>query len=162
MTFESEACKHLSSWIETARKTGEEESARLIEFILMDEVTHVQLGKHWVEELTKDVPEWKKQRGKCPLLPITQVGVHFIDTAGIPYRTNQVRHLRSAFNAMKFGLSSMPKKRTFPKIFKVNLALEASGHGLRWALIQNWLSHGLSGTETRNMRSYSCKMLPLV
>lgn len=57
MTFESEACKHLSSWIETARKTGDEESARLIEFILMDEVTHVQLGKYWVDELTRNDPE---------------------------------------------------------------------------------------------------------
>ena len=53
MTFESEACKHMSNWIETARATGDEESARLIEFILMDEVTHVQIGKRWVEELTK-------------------------------------------------------------------------------------------------------------
>ncbi len=53
MTFESEACKHMSNWIEMARATGDEESARLIEFILMDEVTHVQIGKRWVEELTK-------------------------------------------------------------------------------------------------------------
>lgn len=55
-TFEREACKHLDSWIETARATGDEESARVIEFILMDEVTHVQIGKHWVEELTKNDP----------------------------------------------------------------------------------------------------------
>lgn len=57
MTFESEACKHMSNWIETARATGDEESARLIEFILMDEVTHVQIGKRWIEELTKGDPE---------------------------------------------------------------------------------------------------------
>ncbi len=61
MTFESEACKHMSSWIETARTTGDEESARLIEFILMDEVTHVQIGKRWVDELTKNDPEHLKR-----------------------------------------------------------------------------------------------------
>ena len=61
MTFESEACKHMNNWIETARATGDEESARLIEFILMDEVTHVQIGKRWVEELTKGEPEHYKK-----------------------------------------------------------------------------------------------------
>ncbi len=61
MTFESEACKHMSNWIETARATGDEESARLIEFILMDEVTHVQIGKRWVDELTKNDPEHLKR-----------------------------------------------------------------------------------------------------
>jgi uncharacterized ferritin-like protein (DUF455 family) len=57
VTFESEACKYMKNWIDVARRTGDNESARLIEFILADEITHVQLGKRWIQKLTEGDPE---------------------------------------------------------------------------------------------------------
>ena len=55
--FEREASKHLHHWIQIANETGDVESARVIEFLLADEVTHVQLGKKWIDECTKHDPE---------------------------------------------------------------------------------------------------------
>lgn len=55
--FEREASKHLHHWIQIANETGDRESARVIEFLLADEVTHVQLGKKWIDELTKNDPD---------------------------------------------------------------------------------------------------------
>lgn len=59
--FESEASKYMNHWIAAAHKTGDEESARLLEFLLMDEVTHVQLGRKWIDELTKNDPDRRKR-----------------------------------------------------------------------------------------------------
>ncbi len=44
--------------------------------------------------LTKNVPEWKKQRELCPLLPMTQLGIHFIDT--LEYLVGPIKSVTSA------------------------------------------------------------------
>jgi hypothetical protein len=46
-------------------------------------------------------------------------------------------------NAMKYGLSVMPKKRMFPMIKKVNSAMAMFILGLLFALIQNLFLAGI-------------------
>lgn len=45
----------------------------------LGEIVSVYANMSFDFGLTKNVPEWKKQKDKCPLLPMTQLGIHFID-----------------------------------------------------------------------------------
>lgn len=56
------------------------EAKRLVESGELGEIVSVYANMSFDFGLTKAVPEWKKQKDKCPLLPMTQLGIHFIDT----------------------------------------------------------------------------------
>jgi uncharacterized ferritin-like protein (DUF455 family) len=55
-TFERESCKHVRTWIREARDHGDLASASVLEYVLADEVTHVQFGQTWIMRLTEDDP----------------------------------------------------------------------------------------------------------
>ncbi len=55
------------------------EAKRLVSTGQLGEIVSVYANMSFDFGLTKDVPEWKKQKDKCPLLPMTQLGIHFID-----------------------------------------------------------------------------------
>jgi len=56
------------------------EAKQLIYSGVLGDIVSVYANMSFDFGLTKDVPEWKKQKDKCPLLPMTQLGIHFIDT----------------------------------------------------------------------------------
>ncbi len=83
MTFERESSKHVRDWIAKAKNSGDTESVRVLEYILADEVTHVQYGLHWVDELTKHDPERRKRVLAYPKMLLDEehpVGVRFEET----------------------------------------------------------------------------------
>jgi uncharacterized ferritin-like protein (DUF455 family) len=83
MTFERESSKHVRDWIAKAKKQGDNASVQVLEYILADEVTHVQYGLHWVDELTKNDPERRKRVLEYPKKLLAEehpVGVRFDET----------------------------------------------------------------------------------
>jgi predicted dehydrogenase len=64
----------------TRKRTSFREARRLIGSGELGDIVSVYANMSFDFGLTKDVPEWKKQKDKCPLLPMTQLGIHFIDT----------------------------------------------------------------------------------
>jgi uncharacterized ferritin-like protein (DUF455 family) len=83
MTFERESSKHVRDWIAKAKKSGDTASVRVLEYILADEVTHVQYGLHWVDELTKNDPERRRRVLEYPKRLLEDqhpVGVRFDET----------------------------------------------------------------------------------
>lgn len=56
-TFESESCKHVKTWIERAKESGDLRSVQVLEYILADEVTHVHFGNKWIDRLTENDPQ---------------------------------------------------------------------------------------------------------
>jgi uncharacterized ferritin-like protein (DUF455 family) len=83
MTFERESSKHVRDWIAKAKNTDDNESVRVLEYILADEVTHVQYGLHWVDELTKNDPVRRKRVLGYPKQLLDEghpVGVRFDET----------------------------------------------------------------------------------
>ncbi len=83
MTFERESSKHVREWILQAKRTDDPASVHVLEYILADEVTHVQYGLHWVDALTKDDPERRKRVLEYPRSVLANrhpVGVKFGET----------------------------------------------------------------------------------
>jgi uncharacterized ferritin-like protein (DUF455 family) len=83
-TFESESCKHVKTWIERAKATGDWRSVQVLEYILADEVTHVQFGNKWIDKLTENDPE-RRQRvwdyaKKCLETETRPQGIYFEET----------------------------------------------------------------------------------
>jgi uncharacterized ferritin-like protein (DUF455 family) len=60
-TFERESCKHVRTWIREARAHGDIASASVLEYVLADEVTHVQFGQTWITRLTENDPERRER-----------------------------------------------------------------------------------------------------
>lgn len=56
------------------------EAKKLLEGGVVGDVINVYANMSFDFGLTKSVPEWKKDRDKCMLLPMTQLGIHFVDT----------------------------------------------------------------------------------
>ncbi|MGC8654763.1 MAG: Gfo/Idh/MocA family protein [Candidatus Kryptoniota bacterium] len=56
------------------------EAKKLLDTGAIGDVVNVYANMSFDFGLTKSVPDWKKQRDKCPLLPMTQLGIHFVDT----------------------------------------------------------------------------------
>ena len=71
-TFESESCKHVNNWIKTAKKTGDLASARVLEYVLADEVTHVHFGQKWIKKLTENDPERRERVLNYPVKLLEQ------------------------------------------------------------------------------------------
>lgn len=83
MTFERESSKHVRDWIAKAKKQGDNDSVQVLEYILADEVTHVQYGLHWVDELTKNDPDRRMKVLAYPKNLLAEehpVGVRFDET----------------------------------------------------------------------------------
>ena len=64
----------------TRKRRSFREARRFIESGELGEIVSVYANMSFDFGLTKDVPEWKKQKDKCQLLPMTQLGIHFVDT----------------------------------------------------------------------------------
>ncbi len=64
----------------TRKRRPFREAHRLINSGELGEIVSVYANMSFDFGLTKEVPEWKKEKDKCPLLPMTQLGIHFIDT----------------------------------------------------------------------------------
>ncbi len=64
----------------TRKRRSFREAKRFIESGELGEIVSVYANMSFDFGLTKDVPEWKKQKDKCQLLPMTQLGIHFVDT----------------------------------------------------------------------------------
>ncbi len=89
--------------IEAARKSGKilqvghntrkrrvfREAKRLVDSGELGDIVSVYANMSFDFGLTKAVPEWKKQKDRCPLLPMTQLGIHFIDT--LEYLVGKIR-----------------------------------------------------------------------
>jgi predicted dehydrogenase len=64
----------------TRKRKSFREARRFIDSGELGEIVSVYANMSFDFGLTKEVPEWKKQKEKCQLLPMTQLGIHFVDT----------------------------------------------------------------------------------
>lgn len=64
----------------TRKRKSFREAKRMLEASELGEIVSVYANMSFDFGLTKEVPEWKKEKDKCQLLPMTQLGIHFVDT----------------------------------------------------------------------------------
>ena len=68
---EARLCNILHEWMRLATENGDHKLAELFDYILADEIVHVDIGTKWIRELTKDDParlqrlkEWATQTAR--------------------------------------------------------------------------------------------------
>ncbi len=54
------ACGRLKEWKDEAAKAGDQRTAELLDYILADEIVHAQYGRDWIDILTKENPERRR------------------------------------------------------------------------------------------------------
>ncbi len=64
----------------TRKRRSFRQGKRFIDAGEVGEIVSVYANMSFNFGISKDVPEWKKEKDKCQMLPMTQLGIHFVDT----------------------------------------------------------------------------------
>ncbi len=61
------------------RELGDEETAKILDVVLEDEITHVALGSHWLKKWRQDKSLWEYYQESLPwpMTPARSKGIHF-------------------------------------------------------------------------------------